>query len=107
MVEVTFVQPDGNSITVRGEPGSSVMETAVNHDVDGIFAECGGAMMCATCHCYVDEAWAQKTGARVDGEVDMLECAAAELRGTSRLSCQLKLSSDMDGLIVHLPEEQA
>lgn len=107
MVEVTFVQPDGNSITVRGEAGASVMETAVGHGVDGIFAECGGAMMCATCHCYVDEAWAERTGARVDGEEDMLECAAAELRATSRLSCQLKLSGDLDGLVVHLPEEQA
>jgi 2Fe-2S ferredoxin len=107
VVQVTFVRPDGSSVTVCGETGASVMETAVNHGIDGIFAECGGAMMCATCHCYVDEAWTQKTGERAAGEEDMLECAAAELRDTSRLSCQLKLSGDLDGLVVHLPEEQA
>ena len=107
MVQITFVQPDGSQTVVDANEGASVMETAVNNGVDGIFAECGGAMMCATCHCYVDEAWAGKTGGRVDGEEDMLECAAAELRDTSRLSCQLKVSGDLDGLIVHLPAEQA
>lgn len=107
MVQITFVQPDGNRTIVEADEGASVMETAVNNGVDGIFAECGGAMMCATCHCYVDEAWAGKTGGRVDGEEDMLECAAAGLRETSRLSCQLKVSGDLDGLVVHLPTEQA
>ncbi len=106
MVQITFVQPDGSRTTVEAAVGASVMETAVNNGVEGIFAECGGAMMCATCHCYVDEAWAEKTGARNAGEDDMLECAAADLRETSRLSCQLKISGDLDGLVVHLPSEQ-
>ncbi len=106
MVQITFVQPDGSRTTVEATVGASVMETAVNNGVDGIFAECGGAMMCATCHCYVDDAWAGKAGARNEGEDDMLECAAADLRETSRLSCQLKVSGDLDGLVVHLPSEQ-
>ncbi|MCX2721435.1 2Fe-2S iron-sulfur cluster-binding protein [Roseibium salinum] len=106
MVQITFVQPDGSRTTVDADVGASVMETAVNNGVEGIFAECGGAMMCATCHCYVDDAWSEKTGSRNDGEEEMLECAAGELRGTSRLSCQLKVSGELDGLVVHLPEEQ-
>ncbi|WP_068115990.1 2Fe-2S iron-sulfur cluster-binding protein [Tropicimonas marinistellae] len=107
MVQITFVQPDGNRTTIDAAIGDSVMQTALANGVDGIFAECGGAMMCATCHCYVDEAWAGRTGKREDGEEDMLECAASEMRETSRLSCQLKVSQDIDGLVVHLPEEQA
>lgn len=106
MVQITFVQFDGNRTTVNAEIGDSVMQTALANGVDGIFAECGGAMMCATCHCYVDDAWGDKTGARNDGEDDMLDCAASEVRETSRLSCQLKVSDALDGLVVHLPEEQ-
>lgn len=106
MVSVTFIAADGTETTVEGEEGSSVMQTAVAHDVDGIVGECGGSMMCATCHCYVDEDWINKTGARQHDEDDMLEGAASELRETSRLSCQIKLSPALDGLVVHLPEEQ-
>ncbi len=106
MVQITFVQSDGNRTTVTAEDGASVMETAVSNGVEGIFAECGGAMMCATCHCYVDDDWADKTGERCDGEEAMLECAASEMRETSRLSCQLKVSKELDGLVVHLPSEQ-
>lgn len=107
MVDITFVHPDGSRETVDATVGDSVMRTAVNNGVDGIFAECGGAMMCATCHCYVDDAWADKTGARIDGEDDMLDCAADEVKETSRLSCQIKVSEALDGLVVHLPSEQA
>lgn len=106
MVKLTFVGPDGSQTTIDAPEGTSVMKAAVANDVDGIVGECGGAMMCATCHCYVDEAWADRTGPREDGEDDMLEGAASEVTDRSRLSCQIKLTADLDGLIVHLPEEQ-
>ena len=106
MVKVTYVAADGSETVVEAEPGSSVMQTAIDNDVAGIVGECGGAMMCATCHCYVDPAWTDRTGARRDGEDDMLDCAADEVKPNSRLSCQIRLTEDLDGLVVHLPEEQ-
>ncbi len=106
MVKVTYVSADGTKTSVEGDEGASVMQTAISHDVDGIIGECGGSMMCATCHVYVDDAWVGKTGERNDGEDDMLECAVSEVKDSSRLSCQIKLSPELDGLIVHLPEEQ-
>lgn len=106
MPKVTFVSPDGSARTVAANPGDSVMETAIAHGIDGIVAECGGAMMCATCHCYVDAAWTGRTGPRRDGEADMLDCAAAPVTEASRLSCQITLGPELDGLVVHLPEGQ-
>lgn len=106
MVKVTYVAHDGTEATIEAEDGDSVMHTAVSNDVDGIVGECGGSMMCATCHCYVDEAWADRAGARADGEDDMLEGAASEVTARSRLSCQIRLNPELDGLVVHLPEEQ-
>lgn len=106
MVQLTFVHPDGSQTRIVAPEGQSVMKAAVANDVDGIVGECGGAMMCATCHCYVDEAWADRTGAREDGEDDMLEGAASEVTDRSRLSCQIKLKAELDGLVVHLPAEQ-
>lgn len=106
MVKVTFIAADGQTTTVEGDEGSSVMQTALAHDVDGIVGECGGSMMCATCHCYVDDDWTGKTGTRHPDEDDMLEGTASEVRETSRLSCQIRLDPSLDGLVVHLPEEQ-
>lgn len=106
MVQLIFVHPDGSQTEVDALEGQSVMKAAVANDVDGIVGECGGAMMCATCHCYVDEAWADRTGPREDGEEDMLEGAASEVTEHSRLSCQIKLTPELDGLVIHLPEEQ-
>ncbi|MCQ0970626.1 2Fe-2S iron-sulfur cluster-binding protein [Paracoccus sp. TK19116] len=106
MVKVTYIAADGTETTVEGKTGDSVMHTAVSNDVDGIVGECGGAMMCATCHCYVDEAWTDKTGERQSEEDDMLEGAASEVKANSRLSCQIKLTPDLDGLVVHMPEDQ-
>lgn len=106
MVKVTYVAHDGTRSTVEAEEGESVMHVAVGNDIDGIVGECGGAMMCATCHCYVDEAWTDRVGGRADGEEDMLEGAASEVTDRSRLSCQIKLRDDLDGLVVHLPEDQ-
>lgn len=105
-MRITFIAADDTVTEVEAETGDSVMHAAVAHDVDGIIGECGGSMMCATCHCYVDEAWAGKTGPRNDGEGDLLDCAASEVRPTSRLSCQIRLSEELDGLVVRLPEAQ-
>lgn len=105
MVKITFIQPDGQAQTVEAEPGLTVMEAAKMNNIPGIEAECGGACACATCHVYVDENWRAKTGKPSDMEEDMLDFAF-DVRPTSRLSCQIKMSADLDGLVVHLPERQ-
>ncbi|MFB9947575.1 2Fe-2S iron-sulfur cluster-binding protein [Rhizobium puerariae] len=106
MTRITFVSHDGAERTVDATDGDNVMRTALANDIDGIVAECGGSMMCATCHCYVDDEWADKVGSRMDGEDDMLESAASKVIPTSRLSCQIRITPELDGLIVHLPESQ-
>lgn len=105
-MKITFIDANGTQTEVDAREGDSIMHAAVAHDVDGIIGECGGSMMCATCHCYIDDAWADKTGPRQEGEDDLLDCAASEVRPTSRLSCQVKMRADLDGLVVHLPEAQ-
>ena len=105
MAKITYIQPDGVAQTVEGEPGTTVMETARKHLIDGIEAECGGACACATCHVYVDAAWREKTGGPSEMEEDMLDFAF-DVRAESRLSCQIKVSEDLDGLIVRIPEKQ-
>ncbi|MFD1880672.1 2Fe-2S iron-sulfur cluster-binding protein [Paracoccus pacificus] len=106
MMKITYVAADGGPTEVDARNGDSVMQAALTHDVDGIVGECGGSMMCATCHCYVDEAWIDRVGHRSEDESELLECAASEVRPNSRLSCQIKMSAELDGLIVHLPEAQ-
>ena len=105
-MKITYVAADGTETEIEAKEGDSVMHAAVANDVDGIIGECGGSMMCATCHCYVDEAWAERTGDQHDGESDLLDCAASEVKPTSRLSCQIRMREDLDGLVVHLPESQ-
>lgn len=106
MVRVTYITADGEKTTVDSEEGDTVMRVAIANGIEGIVGECGGSMMCATCHCYVDDDWTEKSGPRHDGEEDLLECAASEVKENSRLSCQIRLTSDLDGLVVHLPEDQ-
>lgn len=106
MPQITFIQPDGSKRVIQAEPGSTVMQAAVNHSVQGIEADCGGACACATCHVYVDPAWSSRLPAREAMESDMLECAY-EPQADSRLSCQIHLTPDMDGLVLHLPSRQA
>lgn len=106
MIHVTFVAPDGQTTTIDADEGSTLMQAAVAHDIEGIVGECGGAMMCATCHCHVDVAWQDRTGGPSSDEAEMLEGAAAEVDDRSRLSCQIRLTPALDGLVVHLPEEQ-
>ena len=105
MAKITFIQPDGASQTVEAENGLTVMEAAKINDVPGIDAECGGACACATCHVYVDDAWRQKTGKPNEMEEDMLDFAF-DVREGSRLSCQMKVTDALDGLIVRVPEKQ-
>lgn len=104
MPKIIFVQADGREQIVEAAVGDSVMQTAIANSIDGIFAECGGAMMCATCHCYVDDA---RGGETVPGEEDMLECGEAEVRPTSRLTCQITVTPALDGLVVHVPKVMA
>lgn len=104
---VTYVAADGARQAVDVPAGENVMRAAVNNGVEGIVGECGGGLACATCHCYVDEAWTAAVGGpSSDDERDMLESAAAEVRPTSRLSCQIEVSPELDGLVVLLPERQ-
>ena len=106
MPKITYITHDGKSHEIEAAVGTTVMENAIKNSVPGIEAECGGACACATCHVYVDEAWSEKVGAPDIMEEDMLDFAY-EQKPTSRLSCQIKVKDEFDGLIVHLPERQA
>jgi 2Fe-2S ferredoxin len=106
MTKITYVDFQGTARTVEADNGATVMETAVRHGVPGIDAECGGACACATCHVYVEDAWKEKTGEPSSMEEDMLDFAF-DVRPNSRLSCQLKVKPEWDGLVVHTPERQA
>ena len=107
MPRVTYIEFNGTSHDVDVPVGENVMRGALYNDVEGILGECGGGLACATCHCYVDDSWAEKAGTPTSqDELDMLESTAAEVRPTSRLSCQIEMSAALDGLIVHLPETQ-
>jgi len=105
MVKVTYVETNGAEHLVEAQAGHSVMETAIKHGVPGIEADCGGACSCATCHVNVDPAWFERVGAPGEIEETMLDFAPVRTP-TSRLSCQIKLSAELDGLVVRLPESQ-
>jgi 2Fe-2S ferredoxin len=106
MTKLTIVAFDGTQHDLDVANGSTVMENAVRNSVPGIEAECGGACACATCHVYVDDAWTALVGPPEAMEEDMLDFAY-DVRPTSRLSCQIKVSDALDGLVVHVPERQA
>ena len=106
MANLTFIGADGTRYDVAAENGSTVMEAAIRNGVPGIEAECGGACACATCHVYVAEEWIEATGRPEPMEEDMLDFAY-DLRPTSRLSCQIRVSDALDGLVVTVPERQA
>jgi len=105
MTKITFIDAAGQARTVDAEDGSTVMETALKNAVPGIEAECGGACACATCHVYVDEPWVERLGKAAQMEEDMLDFAF-DVRPTSRLSCQIKVRPELDGLTVSTPEKQ-
>ncbi|WNM31840.1 2Fe-2S iron-sulfur cluster-binding protein [Streptomyces sp. Li-HN-5-11] len=106
MPTVIFQLPDGTERKVTAESGTALMQAAVSNGVEGIVAECGGNASCATCHVYVADAQCELVGPPNDVEDEMLDFTAAERRPTSRLSCQIQLSDALDGLVVHVPEEQ-
>ncbi|HTU09605.1 MAG TPA: 2Fe-2S iron-sulfur cluster-binding protein [Allosphingosinicella sp.] len=105
MPTITFIGHDGDSTEIEAELGESVMEAATRNYVPGIVAECGGGCSCATCHVYVDAAWADLVGGAGPGEDDLLECAF-EPRPNSRLSCQILVAAELDGLVLRVPERQ-
>lgn len=106
MPKVIYRQPDGSENSVDAPEGWSLMEAAIQNDVPGIVAECGGGCACATCHIYVDEADLARLPPVSAMEGDMLECTAAERRTGSRLSCQIKMTAALDGLTVEIPDSQ-
>lgn len=105
MPNITYIDAHGGSRTVAADAGSTVMEAAIRNGVPGIEAECGGACACATCHVYVDEAWVEAVGGPEPMEQDMLDFAF-DVRPTSRLSCQIRVRDDLDGLVVRTPARQ-
>jgi 2Fe-2S ferredoxin len=105
MPKITYIEHDGTVHTVEAEIGSTVMETALRNDVTSIVAECGGGCTCATCMVHVDEAWSAIVGLPSADEEEMLD-GAFEVKPTSRLSCQIKVTQALDGLIVHTPAYQ-
>src|SRR5262245_64698426 len=105
MANITYIDPDGTTRTVEGELGSTVMETAIKNNVPGIEAECGGACACATCHVYVDDAWRETVGGPSPMEEDMLDFGY-DVKPNSRLSCQIKVTAELEGLILRTPERQ-
>ena len=105
MAKITYITHDNKNHTIDVQNGLTVMEGAVQNDIPGIDADCGGGMACATCHVYINDEWFNKLPPKEDGEEDMLDMAF-EPKKNSRLSCQITVSDKIEGLIVHLPEKQ-
>ncbi|SIN67533.1 ferredoxin, 2Fe-2S [Parasphingorhabdus marina DSM 22363] len=105
MPQITYIEHDGTEHKVTAQNGQSVMQAAVNNDIEAIVAECGGACSCATCHCYIQEEWFEKTGPVDDMERSLLDFVPSP-EPNSRLSCQITITDDLDGLVVRLPESQ-
>ena len=106
MAKITYTDSKENSKTIEVENGLTVMEGAIQNDIPGIDADCGGSMACATCHVYVEEKWLDKIPKIEEAEVDMIDMAF-EPKKNSRLSCQLIVSDELNGLIVSTPEKQS
>jgi 2Fe-2S ferredoxin len=105
MPKITYKDFNGNSKTIEVDNGLSVMEGAIQNDITGIDADCGGSMACATCHVYVDQKWLSKLPKAEDAEIDMIDMAF-EPKNNSRLSCQLIVDENLDGLVVTTPKKQ-
>lgn len=106
MPTLHVIRADGSTRDIAAADGTTAMQALTSAGEAGIVAECGGSAMCATCHVYVDEAWAERLPAPLANELEMLECTAAERAPTSRLSCQIRLVAELDGIVVRLPERQ-
>lgn len=105
MPTVVFVDHEGRSHEVQAAPGRNLMQVALDHAVPGILGDCGGSCSCATCHAYVDARWADRLPPRTESESFMLE-GVPEPRANSRLCCQIRMTPELDGIVVHLPAEQ-
>ena len=105
MPNITYIETDGTTHNIELPLGATIMEGAIQNDVKGIVAECGGSCMCATCHVYVDESFLDKLPA-MEEEEEMLEGATAEVKANSRLGCQVRITNELDGITVTVPEEQ-
>ncbi len=106
MSNVEFILPDGSHRIVAAQPGESIMQVAMNNKVPGIVAECGGNLSCATCHVHIAPEWAAKLKPVASDEADMLECAAEDPEPDSRLSCQLPMTPELDGIVVKIAKFQ-
>lgn len=105
MTLIKFITHEGNEYEANVNVGDTIMNAAIDNGIDGIVAECGGACSCATCHCYIDEAWQDKLSPAEGMESEMLECAV-DPKPNSRLSCQITMTEALDGIVVHLPASQ-
>ena len=105
MAKITYITSENETHTIDVDNGLTVMEGAVQNNIPGIDADCGGGMACATCHVYVTEDWFDKLEKKLDGEEDMLD-QAYEPKKSSRLSCQITVSDQLDGLVINMPEKQ-
>jgi 2Fe-2S ferredoxin len=106
MPTICFIHLDSRVERVKAETGDSAMRAAILHGVDGIVAECGGSALCATCHVYVDDNWTSRLAAVGDDEDALLDGTASTRQANSRLSCQIKITPELDGLVLRLPERQ-
>ena len=102
-MQATWRLPNGQSITATVHPGQSLMEAAVAHNIPNVIGECGGSLSCATCHVVVDPAWAARAGPPTAFEHDMLDVTDADRQPTSRLSCQIRMTAALDGILLHVP----
>lgn len=106
MPKITYIQTEGKELTLDVDSDVNVMRAAISNSVPGIVGECGGSLMCATCHVYVDQSFAAALPVASEDEDEMLEVTSAERRDNSRLSCQISMCDELDGLVVHVPESQ-
>jgi 2Fe-2S ferredoxin len=106
MIAITFIHPNGRSDRIETSAGESAMQAATRHGLDGILAECGGNAMCATCHVYVDDDWLARLPPMADEEDALLDGTACDRLANSRLSCQIRMTPELDGLVLRLPQRQ-
>jgi 2Fe-2S ferredoxin len=106
MAKVTFIQPDGRTCTIDAVVGDTLAMNALGNLVPGIVGECGGGLSCATCHVFIDESWTDAVGGPSKDESGMLDTTAVVASDKSRLSCQIIVTEDLAGLVVHIPERQ-
>lgn len=106
MPKATFIQPDATAITIEVLSGTTLMHAAIQNSVSGILAECGGSAVCSTCHVYVNEHYAGQLPPPSEHEREILECSASERTDESRLSCQITMTEDLDGITVRIPPKQ-